>query len=172
MITKLASYFYAFLERSSNLTKEKEYRRKFKIHPSARLGYLPQTIFQGDIIIGENSYFNSGKIYTGKNSFVKIGKWCAIGYNVNIHAITHDPDFATGLEKDRPYIEASIEIGDNNWIGSNVFILPGVKIGNNCVIGANSVVNKNIPSNSIYGGIPAKLIREKTIDSIKFYENK
>lgn len=172
MFTKLASCFYRYLEKSSNKIKEKEYRKKFKIHPSARLGYLPHIVFQGNIIIGENSYFNSGKIVSGKNTFVKIGKWCAIGYNVNIHAITHDPDFATGLEKDRPFIESSVEIGDNTWIGSNVFILPGVKIGNNCVIGANSVVNKDVPSNSIYAGIPAKLIREKIKESIDLYANR
>jgi maltose O-acetyltransferase len=118
-------------------------------------------VFSGNVEIGEHSYFNSGKIYSGINSSVKIGKWCAIGYNVNIHAITHDPDYATGYENERPLIEGSVTIGDNTWIGSNVFILPNVKIGSNCVIGANSVVNVNIPSDSIYAGVPAKLIRMK-----------
>jgi maltose O-acetyltransferase len=161
MIKKILSSIYKILEKASIQQKESEYREAFNIHKTARLGYLPHIVFQGNIEIGANSYFNSGKIYSGKNSFVKIGKSCAIGYNVNIHAVTHDPDFPTGPENERPFIEASIIIGDHTWIGSNVFILPGVKIGNNCVIGANAVVTNNIPDNSIFGGVPAKLIRIK-----------
>ena len=45
-------------------------------------------VFKGNITIGANSYFNSGKISSGDKSSVKIGKWCAIGHNVNIHLIT------------------------------------------------------------------------------------
>lgn len=163
MGTKLLSYLYNLLERASIRQKEKDFRRNFKIDRTARLGYLPHVVFNGNIEIGENSYFNSGKIYSGKNSFVRIGKWCAIGYNVNIHAITHNPDIATGLENDRPFIEKSVIIGDNTWVGSNVFILPGVTIGKSCVIGANSVVTKSVQNNSIVAGVPAKLIRYKDI---------
>jgi maltose O-acetyltransferase len=161
MMTKLLAALFEILEKAAIQKKEREYRNTFKIHKSARIGYLPHIIFQGNIEIGANSYFNSGKIYSGKNSFVKIGKSCAIGYNVNIHAISHDPDFPTGPENQRPFVEKSISIGDHTWIGSNVFILPGVNIGKNCVVGANSVVTKSVPDNSIVGGVPAKLIRTK-----------
>ncbi len=161
MLTTVLSNLYNILEKAANKRKDIEYRKLFKIHKTARLGYIPHIVIQGNVEIGENSYFNSGKIITGENAFIKIGKWCAIGYNVNIHAISHDPDLSTGPENDRPAVEGSIIIGDHTWIGSNVFILPGVQIGTNCVIGANSVVTKNISDNSIVGGIPAKLIRLK-----------
>jgi maltose O-acetyltransferase len=161
MLIKILSKIFNALEKASNIQKDREYRKVFKIHHTARLGYLPHIVFQGNIEIGANSYFNSGKIYSGQKSFVKIGKSCALGYNVNIHAITHDPDFPTGQETERPFIEGSVAIGDHTWIGSNVFILPGVNIGSNCVIGANSVVTKDIPDNSIFGGVPAKLLRIK-----------
>lgn len=161
MLTNFLSKIYDLLEKASIQKKEREYRKSFNIHETARLGYLPHIVFQGNIEIGANSYFNSGKIYSGKNSIVRIGQRCAIGYNVNIEAITHDPDFSTGPENERPYVEASIHIGDNTWIGSNVFILPGVNIGQNCVIGANAVVTKSIPDNSIFAGVPAKFIRMK-----------
>ncbi len=82
-------------------------------------------------------------------------------YNVNIYAITHNPDYSTGPEDKRPAKESVIIIGDNVWIGFNCFILPGVTSGNNSVVVANSVVTKNIPDNAIFGGIPAKLIRYK-----------
>lgn len=161
MINYLLSKIYDRLEKASIKQKDKEYRKKFKIHPTARLGYLPHIIFKGNIEIGANSYFNSGKISTGYKSKVIIGEWCAIGHNVNIHAITHDPESATGPEKLRSSNEASIVINDNVWIGSNVIILPGIHVGKNSVIGANAVVTRTVPENAIVGGVPAKVIRHK-----------
>jgi acetyltransferase-like isoleucine patch superfamily enzyme len=161
MINNILSKIYERLEKASIAKKDKLYRKKFKIHASARLGYLPHIIFKGNIEIGANSYFNSGKISTGKNSKVTIGEWCAIGHNVNIHAITHNPDRATGPVNNRPAVEESVIIQDHVWIGSNVIVLPGITVGSNSVIGANAVVTKNVPENTIVGGIPAKIIRYK-----------
>ncbi|BCZ27058.1 putative lipopolysaccharide biosynthesis O-acetyl transferase WbbJ [Claveliimonas bilis] len=60
----------------------------------------------------------------------------------------------------RPICYAPVAIGDNVWIGENVSIMPGVKIGNGCIIGANSVVTKQIPDNCIAAGIPARIIKK------------
>lgn len=57
-----------------------------------------------------------------------------------------------------------VTIGDDVWIGGNVTILPGVTIGSNVVIAAGAVVTKDIPSNSLVGGIPAKKIRDLVDD--------
>ena len=57
-------------------------------------------------------------------------------------------------------IALPITVGDNVWIGTNVFVLPGVTIGNNAIIGAGSVVNKNIPDGVIAAGNPCKVIRK------------
>lgn len=57
------------------------------------------------------------------------------------------------------YSKGEVIIKDNVWVGEGVVILPGVTIGENCVIGANSVITKSFPKNSIIGGNPAKLIR-------------
>ena len=57
---------------------------------------------------------------------------------------------------------AAITVGDNCWLASNVTVCPGVKIGKNCVIGAGSVVTKDIPDNSLALGVPAKVIRQIT----------
>lgn len=157
----ILAIIYDWLEKGAMKHKDIEYRKQFKIHPTARLGYLPHIILKGNIEIGPHSYFNSGRISTGKNSSVRIGEWCAIGYNVNIHAITHHPEHATGPEKSRPVIEGSIIIEDHVWIGSNTYIRPGITIGRNSIIGVNSVVTRDIPENAIVGGIPAKIIRFK-----------
>lgn len=57
---------------------------------------------------------------------------------------------------------APITIGDNCWLASNVTVCPGVTIGNNCVIGAGSVVTKDIPDNSLVLGVPGRVVRKIT----------
>lgn len=54
---------------------------------------------------------------------------------------------------------APVIIGENVWIGANVTVVPGVTIGNNAIIAAGAVVTKDIDSNAVVGGVPAKLIK-------------
>ena len=68
-------------------------------------------------------------------------------------------DRNAGFEQAKP-----ITIGDNVWIGGNVVVLPGVTIGNNSVIGAGSVVTKDIPAGVIAYGNPCKVIRDVPVD--------
>jgi acetyltransferase-like isoleucine patch superfamily enzyme len=95
-----------------------------------------------------------------------------IGNNVYITAgcafITHDGGTLI-LRKEVPDLEwtAPITIGNDVYIGVRTLILPGVTIGNRCIIGAGSVVTKNIPDNSVAAGIPARVI--KTTD--EYLEN-
>lgn len=60
-----------------------------------------------------------------------------------------------GSEPTRPIV-----IGNKVWIGTNVTVLKGVKIGDGCVIAAGSLVTKDIPANCLAGGVPAKVIKE------------
>lgn len=112
-----------------------------------------------NITVGDNFYTNTNccildcaKITIGNNVW--------IGPNVGIYTPNHAFDSkerADGYEKSLP-----IEIGDNVWIGGGVTIIGGVKIGQNSIIGAGSVVTKNIPAGVIVAGNPAKIIREIT----------
>lgn len=88
---------------------------------------------------------------------VSIGKGVLIAPNVTITTTGHpvDPE----LRKKGMY-SFPVTIGDNVWLGAGVIILPGVTIGENSVIGAGSVVTKNIPANVIAFGVPCKVIRE------------
>jgi maltose O-acetyltransferase len=56
-------------------------------------------------------------------------------------------------------IAKPVNIGNDVWIGGNVVILPGVTIGNNCVVAAGAVVTKDVPDNSLVAGVPAKVIK-------------
>jgi acetyltransferase-like isoleucine patch superfamily enzyme len=91
----------------------------------------------------------------------------SMGDNVHIAGgvsfVNHDGGVLI-LRHKYPSLEITkpIEIKDNVYIGMNSIIMPGVKIGNNVIIGAGSVVNKDIPDNSVFAGVPAKFI--KSID--------
>ncbi|OAT39235.1 sugar O-acetyltransferase [Proteus myxofaciens] len=89
---------------------------------------------------------------------VKIGHNVMCAPNVSILTATHpiDPDIRNSeFEYALP-----ITIGNNVWLGASCMILPGVIIGDNCVIGAGSVVTKSIPANSVAVGNPCRVIRQ------------
>ncbi len=92
---------------------------------------------------------------------VKIGDCVAIGSNFIISSSEHINKDTSKLIKDQGMKSLPVEIGNNIWIGARVTILMGVKIGNNSIIGAGSLVNKNIPDNVVVAGVPAKIIRKR-----------
>ncbi len=93
---------------------------------------------------------------------VKIGDNCFMAPNVAIYTAGHPihPDTRNSMFE----YGKEVSIGDNVWIGGNCVICPGVHIGNNVVIGAGSVVTKNIPDWSIAAGNPCKVLRKITED--------
>ena len=96
----------------------------------------------GKIIIGNNCFFNRGCSITAMDGVV-IGNKCTFGNNAII--VDHDHDFRKG----EGFVCSSIEIGDNVWVGANAVILRGSRIGNNCVIGAGTVVKGKIPDGHV-----------------------
>ncbi len=103
--------------------------------------------------IGINAQLH-GKVVIGDN--VMMGPECII-YTQN-HEFSNPkiPMNRQGFKKDEPVL-----IGNDVWIGGRVIILPGIKVGDGSVIGAGSVVTKDIPPFSIVGGNPAKIIRSR-----------
>lgn len=131
-------------------------------------------------VINPPFYCDYGKhIEVGKNFFanynctiidvakVRIGDNCQMAPNVAIYTAGHPvhPDSRNSLYE----YGVEVTIGDNVWIGGNSVILPGVKIGSNTVIGAGSVVTKDIPDWVVAGGNPCKVIRKITEADRKFY---
>lgn len=87
---------------------------------------------------------------------VSIGDNVLLGPNVILSTAAHPID---PIERRKTEYGAPISIGNDVWIGGNVTILPGVKIGHNCVVGAGSVVTKNVPNNSVAVGSPCRVTR-------------
>lgn len=112
-----------------------------------------------NIHVGENFYSNHNLIILD-GAKVSFGDNVFIGPNCGFYTAGHPLDYLRrneGLEYAKP-----ITIGNNVWFGGGVLVLPGVTIGDNTVIGAGSVVTKDIPSNSLAYGNPCRVIRKIT----------
>ena len=110
-----------------------------------------------NIFLGAGTFFNHN-IYLMDCAKIELGKKCFIGPNCGFYTAIHPLDVDkrnAGFEMAKP-----ISIGDNVWIGADVSILPGVNIGDNSVIGAGSVVTKDIPAGVLAFGNPCKVIRK------------
>lgn len=135
----------------ATLKRRKEHR--LGIPANSRLGNVH--VRHRNLEFGENSYMNSGHVLNGAKAPVKIGDYCCIGYNVSIISETHNPDNIQAKHT------APVKIGSHVWIGNNAVIVPDVQIGDNTVIGANSVVTRSIPSNVVAAGAPCEVKRRK-----------
>ena len=156
------------LTRPSQTIERKEILKKllgttgdnFFIEPPLHMAYGKNTH------IGENFYANFNLVIVDDGD-VYIGDNVMIAPNVTISPTGHPVEPETrklGMQFSIP-----IRIGNNVWIGSNSVILPGVSIGDNSVIGAGSIVTKDIPSNVVAVGNPCKVLRPIDENDKKFY---
>ena len=119
-----------------------------------------------NIEVGHNCFINYNCTILD-NAKVTLGDNCLLAPNVSIYTAGHSlhPDTrALGYE-----YGIEVTVGDNVWIGGNTVICPGVHIGSNVVIGAGSVVTKDIPDWSFAAGNPCRVIRKITDDDKKYY---
>lgn len=116
--------------------------------------------------IGEYCYVGMNTILNGYAAPLKIGNHVSIAQNVNI-MVDSAPNASELLQKIFPCQVSPVTICNHCWIGASVIILPGVTLGDFCVVAANSVVNTSFPSYSIIGGTPARLIRRMSEDEIQ-----
>lgn len=122
--------------------------------------------FSPELIVGDNCGFGAFNHITCTNSIrigngVLTGKWVTI--TDNSHGAT-DADSLQLSPMKRPVVSKGVVvIGDNVWIGDKSTILPGVCIGRGAIIGANSVVTRDVPPFAIVGGNPAKIIKKNEI---------
>jgi acetyltransferase-like isoleucine patch superfamily enzyme len=142
------------------------------ISPKSRI-YKPYKFLGSSL--GDYSYIapNSHVICTNIGKFCSIGMNFKAGYGIHpVNGISTSPMFystkmqnGTSLSQYDKIIENKpIEIGHDVFIGMNVTILDGVKVGNGCIIGAGAVVTRDLPPYAIVGGIPAKIIKYRFDD--------
>lgn len=145
---------------------------KIILKDKSRIGYFPSAYFfstyghieardkNSSITIGENTMLNNNPNIVAERESIEIGQNCYIGQNFKCYS----SDFHGIKKEDRNNPEkiktAPVKIGNDVFIGNDVTILKGVEIGDNCVIGAGSVVVKSISANTIACGNPAKEIRK------------
>lgn len=125
----------------------KKYGKKITIKENVEI-YHPE-----NLIVGSNSGFGRNNIIDCIGG-VTIGDNVRFGPNVMVATMNH-AKIGTTIGS-VPKEKKAVKIGNNTWIGNGVTILPGVEIGDNCIIAAGSVVTKKVYSNTTVGGIPAK----------------
>jgi acetyltransferase-like isoleucine patch superfamily enzyme len=145
-------------------------------------GNVLESLREGRLEIGEHTLFEPRVwITTGDHGRIRIGAGCFLNMGVMVaaHELVEIGDhcmFANGCfvsdashrydDPDKPVpwqgftTKGPTRIGDNCWFGVNCVVMTGVTIGERCVVGANSVVTRDLPPRSIAAGAPAKVIRE------------
>jgi acetyltransferase-like isoleucine patch superfamily enzyme len=147
------------------------------LEPTAeRIQFGSETCFERDVTIwlAHESYANpkltlGKRVFIARNCYLGVFQPITIGDFTMIGAFTYIISANHGFARrdipmcDQGFTGSPIAIGSDVWIGTHVVILPGVTIGNGAIIAAGSVVNKNIPPYQIWGGTPAKFIKDRPI---------
>lgn len=149
--------------------------RNYLFEPAVSLASTAPTL-NARVLIGAHSYMNDGGYFRGQ---LTIGRYCSIGRRVTLGAGAHEVSGLTSSPRLRAKpMEAvysaeeiaqlglratpaarPLHIGHDVWIGDGAVVLPGIEIGTGAVIGANAMVNRDVPPYAIVGGLPARVIR-------------
>lgn len=123
---------------------------------------------QGKIFVGNNVYINYGFNATAANSII-IENDVLCAFNVSIFDFDHGyEDINKNINHTNLKVKGPIVIGEKSWIGMNVSILGSVNIGRHCIIGANSVVTRDIPDYCVVSGNPARVIKQYNVQTEKW----
>lgn len=144
------------------------------IHRSARMDTPPYRIFSlgdysviesfacinnavGDVIIGDHTRIGLHNTIIGP---VDIGSHVNLAQGITVSALNHNFSDASKRIDEQGVSTTPVTIEDDVWIGANAVILPGVTIGEHCVVAAGAVVTKDVPPHSLVAGVPAKVIKK------------
>ena len=150
----IRKYWYRYLLKRLRF---KYFGKNIKVRGNFRWGHVYNLEIQDNVVIGENSFINA-------RGGVVIKSGTITGPDIMIFAENHIYDTEKCLPFDEGFIFKSVVIGENYWIGGKVFILPGVELGEGCVVAGGSVVTKSFPPLSVIGGNPAKLIKYRNVE--------
>ena len=111
----------------------------------------------GDVLIGDNTRIGIHNTIIGP---VTIGDNVNLAQGITVTALNHNFDDTSKRIDEQGISTKPVIIQDDVWIGANAVILPGVTIGSHAVIAAGAVVTEDVPSYTVVGGVPAKIIRQ------------
>ena len=144
------------------------------IHRSARMDTPPYRVFSlgdysviesfacinnavGDVIIGDHTRVGLHNTIIGP---VEIGSHVNLAQGITVTALNHNFSDTRKRIDEQGVSTSPVTIEDDVWIGANAVILPGVTIGEHCVVAAGAVVTKDVPPHSLVAGVPAKVIKK------------
>jgi acetyltransferase-like isoleucine patch superfamily enzyme len=144
------------------------------IHCSARMDTPPYRIFSlgdysviesfacinnavGDVIIGDHTRIGLHNTIIGP---VDIGSHVNLAQGITVSALNHNFSDTNKRIDEQGVSTNQVTIEDDVWVGANAVILPGVTIGEHCVVAAGAVVTKDVPPHSLVAGVPAKVIKQ------------
>lgn len=108
------------------------------------------------VSIEEGTYINR-ECFFDSAAPITIGRNCSFGMQVAL--VTSSHEVGNSHRRAGPLRVAAIDVGDGTWLGARVLVMPGVSIGSGCVIAAGAVVTSDCEPNSMYAGVPARLVR-------------
>jgi acetyltransferase-like isoleucine patch superfamily enzyme len=135
---------------------------------------MPNTIHKKNVVSGQGTLYNKPIKIIPPPQGVEFGKYCSIAPNLKIMGINHDYNYPAVQntfykvlfnsnhpidEKSKTYSKGRIVIGNDVWIGEDVYILSGVTVGDGCCIGCRSVITKDLPPYTICVGQPCKPVK-------------
>lgn len=110
-----------------------------------------------DVRIRDDTFVNIGCFFDGVAA-IDIGAGCDLGMQVMVLTGGHRP--GTAARRAGPLQPGPVAIGDGSWIGARVLLLPGVTIGEGCVVAAGAVVTEDCAAHGVYAGVPARRVRD------------
>lgn len=142
-------------------------KKRFTYGPGLTLGYGCRFDLDGDGVtlkIGENCKFND-RVHIVAHESVTVGDHVLMASNIFISDTSHgeftgNPTRPEIAPDERKLATKPVVIGNNVWIGEGACVMPGVTIGDGCTVGANAVVTKSFPANTVLAGSPARAIRK------------
>ena len=111
----------------------------------------------GDVMIGDYTRIGLHNTIIGP---VEIGSHVNLAQGITVTALNHNFDDTEKRIDEQGVSTKPVTIEDDVWVGANAVILPGVTIGNHCVVAAGAVVTKDVPPHSLVAGVPAKVIKQ------------
>jgi virginiamycin A acetyltransferase len=130
----------------------------------------PDCLFLGEVTLGKFTTVGTGSIFHGGK--ILVGNYCQIGPYVSVYAMDHPSNYITTFNGKRLFdgelkslsVVEHVSIGHDVWIGHGACILKGCKVGDGAIIGAYSLITKNVEAYSIVAGNPARQIRKRFDD--------